>query len=58
MKKKFSFNFILLHCKRNEISLVQGRYFIKALLLIFFFFFGYLRKKNELHTLITGTHNL
>ena len=57
MKMKFSFNFILLHFKRNEISLVQGRYFIKALLLIFIFF-GYLRKKNELHTLITGTHNL
>ena len=45
MKKKFSFNFILLHCKRNEISLVQGRYFIKALLLFIYLFFGYLRKK-------------
>ena len=42
MKIHFPFNFILLHCTCIEISLVQGRYFIKALLLIIF-----LKKKKK-----------
>ena len=44
-EKAFPFNFILLHCVCIGISLVQGRYFIKALLLKFFIFFR--KKKNK-----------
>ena len=49
MKKKFSFNFILLHYKCNEISLVQGRYFRKALLLFYFIFLLFKEKKWITH---------
>ena len=61
MKTHFPFNFILLHCTCIEISLVQGRYFIKALLLIIFLKKKKKKKKrreNEPHTSITRTHSL
>ena len=51
-EKAFPFNFILLHCMCIGISLVQGRYFIKALLLIFF-----LRKKKNKKKRKRITHN-
>ena len=51
-EKAFPFNFILLHCMCIGISLVQGRYFIKALLLIFFF-----RKKKNKKKRKRITHN-
>ena len=56
MKIHFPFNFILLHCTCIEISLVQGRYFIKALLLIIFLKKKKKKKKEEEKT--NHTHQL